>query len=532
MEYYTLLDLKREPFSNSPDPECFYPTAQHTFCLQQLEIAIRLRRGLNILLGEVGTGKTTLCRQLVRKLDQAKTRLGLILDPGVDSESEFLALLHRELGSEWEPEGASPQEARESLHSFVFDRVNNHGELIVLLLDEGQRIAESNLELLRQLLNFEANAEKYLQIVIFAQPEFERGLKAKRNLLDRVNFYYRLTPMSFSEIKGMIRHRLQECAESGKRPPEFSLPALWAIHRLSRGYPRQLLHLCHHLLLGLIVSGKRRVGLTDVLAHRFGSLSGLFRPRAGAFLWLATLFVGGAALWAVFWGPGPLTFGLEEKDPEHGVVFWPEQDPGNRVPAKEGPARQQNSREAAVLAPEPLPENGSGSGDNGSGSPLTPEYGVVEVPQGHNLWLMAARIYGITDENRLQQEIFPEIRRLNPELGLLETLTVGQKIKFPFLERFFRSRPGGYHINFLRTVSLDRAMQSLISSAPVKKRLWYRQTEREYEFFVLSRMGFSSPDAARAYLNSSLGPDEAQGGAKIMSFDRGPAREDAENLQQ
>jgi len=91
MEYFSILDLKKEPFSNSPDPEFFYQSRQHQACLQKLELALRLRRGLNVVIGEVGTGKTTLCRQLIRGLtgsDEVETYL--ILDPDFTSPTEFL----------------------------------------------------------------------------------------------------------------------------------------------------------------------------------------------------------------------------------------------------------------------------------------------------------------------------------------------------------------------------------------------------------------------------------------------------------
>ena len=91
MEYFKLLQLDREPFSNSPDPGFFYESAQHKDCIQKLEIALRLRRGLNVVTGEVGTGKTTLCRQLIRRFDQdLDCETHLVLDPSFKTPLEFL----------------------------------------------------------------------------------------------------------------------------------------------------------------------------------------------------------------------------------------------------------------------------------------------------------------------------------------------------------------------------------------------------------------------------------------------------------
>lgn len=92
MEYFRILDLKKEPFSNTPDPEAFYQSREHASCLQKLEISIRLKRGLCVVLGEVGTGKTTLCRQIIRLFSQeGETEIHLILDPGFETQREFLA---------------------------------------------------------------------------------------------------------------------------------------------------------------------------------------------------------------------------------------------------------------------------------------------------------------------------------------------------------------------------------------------------------------------------------------------------------
>ena len=91
-----ILNLKKEPFSNSPDPDFFFQSRQHKDCLQKLEISVRLHRGLNVVVGEVGTGKTTLCRQLIRKFSaDAKIETYLMLDPHFPSSGDFLAAIDR-----------------------------------------------------------------------------------------------------------------------------------------------------------------------------------------------------------------------------------------------------------------------------------------------------------------------------------------------------------------------------------------------------------------------------------------------------
>jgi general secretion pathway protein A len=411
--------------------------------------------------------------------------------------------LHRELGSDWRADASStPQDALEKLHSFVFDRVNNHGEVLVLLVDEGQRIAEANLELLRQLLNFEANAEKYLQIVLFGQPELEKALQKKRNLRDRINFVHRLRPMSFSELRGMINFRLRECTNAGKEPPQFSLPALWAVYRMSKGYPRRLLHLCHHLLLGLIVSGKRKVSLADVLKQKFSGVFVSSRLTKRAVFWPVLILVCASVLWLFYPAPVRISSQMQNESPQgnrqvYEVTQETKSAPGGKVEGGKTPSSKQEM-EATTAKSE---KNAAGP-ESADEPGLLPEYGVVTVPEGHNLWLMAARIYGIYEDSQLRAKVFPEIRRMNPGLDLLDSLEVGQKIKFPFLKHIFKPRPGGYRICFKRTASLNSAMQTIISSSPVKRRLWYRETGSGYEFFILSRRGFSSPSQARKYMQS------------------------------
>jgi len=101
MEYFRILNLIKEPFSNSPEPEFFYQSPQHVKCLQNLELAIRLRRGLNVVIGDVGTGKTTLCRRLIGKFDgDENVKTHLLLDPCFSNSVEFLSAVRRMFGLE------------------------------------------------------------------------------------------------------------------------------------------------------------------------------------------------------------------------------------------------------------------------------------------------------------------------------------------------------------------------------------------------------------------------------------------------
>ncbi len=267
MEYFKVLNLSREPFSNSPDPEFFYQAPQYVACLQKLELSIRLRRGLNVIIGDIGSGKTTLCRQLIRKCagDQ-NLEPHLVLDPYFTSPLEFLTALARTFGllSLHDPLPSSEWEIKDKIQKYLFQRGMDDDKIVVLLMDEGQKIPDFCLEILRELLNYEVNEFKLLQIVIFAQKEFEQILPKYPNLSDRINFYHVLGPLTFKETRDMIRYRLNCAKESYRNPALFTLPGLWAVYRHTGGYPRKIIHLCHRVLLTLIIRGKSRAGWSIV----------------------------------------------------------------------------------------------------------------------------------------------------------------------------------------------------------------------------------------------------------------------------
>ncbi|MEW5774092.1 MAG: AAA family ATPase [Thermodesulfobacteriota bacterium] len=259
MQYYEILNLKSEPFSNSPDPEFFYGSREHAECLRKVEIAIRLRRGLNLVSGEVGTGKTTLCRQLLRVLAKDSDIVAhLVLDPSFSTSREFLTVLHRMLLGAEPPAGGSEFALKEAVKNALFRLGVEEGKIVVLIVDEGQKAGGEFLELLRELLNYETNEAKLLQIVIFAQNEFLPLLRERPNLEDRVNLSMELGPLDLGETREMIAYRLGKAASAYKAPRVFSEGALKAIHQATGGYPRKIIGLCHRVLLAMLMQNRTR----------------------------------------------------------------------------------------------------------------------------------------------------------------------------------------------------------------------------------------------------------------------------------
>jgi general secretion pathway protein A len=260
MDYFSILNLKQEPFSNSPDPDFFFHSREHRECLQKLELSILLRRGLNVIIGDVGTGKTTLCRQLIRrfaKRDEITTHL--ILDPLFVDAKELLTTVSRMLMGPKEKLGSNEWQIKEQIKQFLFRTGVKEDKTTVLIIDEGQKIPVFCLEILREFLNYETNEFKLLQIIIFAQKEFENTIKKYANFADRINLYHYLKPLSFRDTRMMIKFRLEKSKEAHKKIDIFSYPALLKIYRVTGGYPRKIINLCHHCILTMIVQNRTRV---------------------------------------------------------------------------------------------------------------------------------------------------------------------------------------------------------------------------------------------------------------------------------
>jgi len=260
MDYFSILDLEREPFSNSPDPAFFYQSAQHTACLQQLELAIRLSRGLNVVIGHVGTGKTTLCREIIRRLDSDDTiSTCLMLDPGMRSDNAFLSTVVEQLTGQAPPQDWTADRKKEAIKQFLFEKGVAENHTTALIIDEGQKMAPSCLEILREFLNYETNTHKLLQIVIFAQKEFDQIIADTPNFADRINLRLDMHPLGFRETMALIHFRIQ-VSGGGPAGRLFSWPAMAAVFLITHGYPRRIIHLCHRILLTLIIQNRSRAG--------------------------------------------------------------------------------------------------------------------------------------------------------------------------------------------------------------------------------------------------------------------------------
>jgi general secretion pathway protein A len=264
MSYYKLLGLEKEPFSTSPDPEFFYESQEHRAALLRLMIEIRLKRGLSLILGDVGTGKTTLSRKLFQMLKKREDIIfHMILDPTYDTEEIFLDSLIRTFGLQILASNPSILDYKEAIKRYLFEKGVEEGKTIVLLIDEVQKLNTISLEVLRILLNYETNEYKLLQLVLVGQLEILPRLREMRNFMDRVSLKYVLNPLDEKEVREMIEFRIRKAGYTSTAR-FFTDEAIKEIYQYTQGYPRRVAMLCHEALKYLVAENKTIVDLKMV----------------------------------------------------------------------------------------------------------------------------------------------------------------------------------------------------------------------------------------------------------------------------
>ena len=256
MSYYRVLGFEKEPFSTSPDPDFFYLSHEHDRALTNVLIELRLKRGLSVVLGDVGTGKTTLSRKLVQDLREREDCLfHIMLDPSFENRTLFMQSLVKNFGVPIESASPSITDLRESLERFLFQKGVVEGKTIILIIDEAQKLDTMSMEVLRLLLNYETNQFKLLQLVLLGQTELLSSIRGIPNFMDRISFKTMLNPLDYEEMKEMIHFRI---CQAGYQPKMdlFLEEALKETYQATRGYPRQVTMLCHRALKQMLMKNK------------------------------------------------------------------------------------------------------------------------------------------------------------------------------------------------------------------------------------------------------------------------------------
>lgn len=280
MSYLEFYGLSSEPFSNAPVSRFYYNAPQHQQALTRLLYAASSMKGLAVLVGDIGAGKTTLARRLLDSLpeEEYEAALLVIIHSGITA-SWLLKRIALQLGVE------NPAQEKLALLSQLYQRllqIYEQGRKAVVLIDEAQMLETRELmEEFRGLLNLEVPERKLISFVFFGLPEIEQNLKLDAPLAQRVAMRYRLEPFSADSTDAYVKHRLR-LAGSAKSP--FGAEAIQVVHRRSGGTPRVINTLCDNALFEgfLNRSAELSGGLIEQIADNLGLESGRTAAQVAA----------------------------------------------------------------------------------------------------------------------------------------------------------------------------------------------------------------------------------------------------------
>lgn len=254
--YEKFYGFKENPFNLTPDTRYFYPSEKHQEALDSLTYAINERKGFIVITGDIGSGKTTVCRTVLSRLS-ANTKVSLILNTHL-SAKELIATILEDLGAE----NVKGTKARllSRLNDLLIEELAQDNN-IVLLIDEAQNLTPTVLEEVRMLSNLETEREKLIQIVLMGQPELREKLRMKNleQFKQRISLYYHLTPLTKQDTEGYIKHRLSQASNNGI--DIFTAPAVDRIYEYSTGIPRLINSLCDRALLNGFVANKNKIDI-------------------------------------------------------------------------------------------------------------------------------------------------------------------------------------------------------------------------------------------------------------------------------
>src|SRR5574337_848201 len=273
--YTAYFSLAEAPFSMTPDPRYLYMSERHRDALAHLLYGVGEGGGFVQLTGEVGTGKTTLCRCLLEQLPPS-VDVALILNPRL-TDIELLAAVCDELRISYPAGTTSGKLLVDALYRHLLD-AHAQGRRTVLIVDEAQDLATDVLEQIRLLTNLETPTQKLLQIILIGQPELIRLLDKKdlRQLAQRVTARYHLLAFSEDDTRAYIVHRIQI---AGQKEKIFTDAAIRAVHEAARGIPRLINAICDRALLGAYTQDQRRVMAVTVRRAASEVLGETLTPR-------------------------------------------------------------------------------------------------------------------------------------------------------------------------------------------------------------------------------------------------------------
>jgi len=273
--YETYYGFTDRPFNLTPDSKYFYPSPKHEEALNCLLLAIRDRNGFVVITGEIGSGKTTVSRALLSRLDPS-TKVALVLNTHL-GKKELLTTILEDLGVEYR--STSKTHLISALNKYLIKQAEEDIN-VVLLIDEAQNLTPAVLEEVRMLSNLETEREKLVQIILMGQPELKKKLALPRleQFRQRVVFHYHIEPLTYDETAQYIKHRLVKAGNAAA--DIFTEGAIDAVYQFSKGVPRLTNLICHNALIDGLVAGTRQVTVDIVRASSGHLLQAQFSSQS------------------------------------------------------------------------------------------------------------------------------------------------------------------------------------------------------------------------------------------------------------
>jgi general secretion pathway protein A len=346
--YESFFGFNEKPFNITPDPKYLYLSDQHQEAIAHLHYGIDQRGGFVVITGEVGTGKTTLCRHLLNNMDD-RTEGAIIFNPNL-SEIELLKAINSDFGVD--ASAGTKKELIDELNRFLLEE-RYRGKNMVLMIDEAQNLLPVVLEQIRMLSNIETEKEKLIQIILIGQPQLKNLLARPEleQLSQRVTARYHLSALNRKETYRYIQHRL-DVACNGSHIA-FEPAAMRAIYKFSKGIPRLINVVCDRALLGAFTTGKQspipkkivKQSIREVAGPKPSGLNRLSLQRTAVRLFLLPLAITlaaivswiGLTMFAGLRSPQELLGGLEvipDAPVEQGAVSIAVPQPAHTAPTE------------------------------------------------------------------------------------------------------------------------------------------------------------------------------------------------------
>ncbi len=242
--YNKFYGFKESPFNLTPNSRFFFASRKHAEALDSLVYAINQRKGFVVITGEIGSGKTTVCRTLLSRLDR-HTQVALVTNTHLNSK-DLLVMVLEDLEIEFS--SGSKASLLSQLNSYLIDQIKQDNN-VVLIIDEAQNLKPNVLEEIRMLSNLETETEKLIQIILLGQPELKEKLALSRleQLRQRIAVYYHLSPLKEEEAREYILHRLKVASDSDHA--YMTEEALALVFKFSKGVPRLINQICDSAFL-------------------------------------------------------------------------------------------------------------------------------------------------------------------------------------------------------------------------------------------------------------------------------------------